>query len=410
MPKINIAASLLALLGLAACMAPGPDSGSDATFRDCEHCPVMVTIPAGAYLMGTADDQRLIDPRTGKPPTNDGPQHNVTFAQSFAVGQHEVTVAQFARFIAATGHETVDRCMEFSKENSFSIREDIVWDAVGFEQLPAQPVVCVSYFDAKAYANWLATQSGKAYRLPTEAEWEYAARAGATTPYFWGDSAADGCTYANIRSVGADAISKRQATADEQGFPCDDGYAQSSPVGSFAPNAWGIYDMQGNAWEWVEDCSHKDYYGAPNDGSAWLEDDGKACRFGVIRGGSFLNLVERSSVTVRAGRPRSGGATNMGFRVALGGISVAEGAQQAWLPRQAGDNSAGGQLFADNCAACHLSSGDLEGLYGKSRAELISTITDGGNNSMSMPAFQGRLSETEIAQLADYLRQVNNWQ
>lgn len=395
-------------LVLAGCTAQPVDTGP-AYFRDCAYCPEMLTIPAGSFLMGTAVEDRLIDPRTGEPATNDGPQHTVSFAQPFAIGRYEVTIGEFAEFVAATGHETVDRCMEFSKPGGFSIRKGINWQNTGFLQWPNQPVVCVSYYDAAAYAAWLSEQTGKPYRLPSEAEWEYAARAGATGPYYWGNEAAAACDYANVRSAGADTISKRQVEADKKGFPCDDGFRQSSPVGSFKPNALGLYDMQGNAWEWVADCNHKDYEGAPVDGSAWLEDDGKACRFGMIRSGSFLNLVERSTVTVRAGRPRSGGATNMGFRVALGENGATTSERQDWRPEDASDASAGAQLFADNCAACHINSRDFEGLYGTSRADLIDAISGGGNNTMSMPAFEGRLSAPEIAAIADYLRRSNGW-
>ena len=146
----------------------------------------MLTLPAGSFLMGTAEDQRIIDPRTDKPATNDGPQHRVSFAEPFSIGITEVTVQQFAAFVNDTGYKTVDRCMEFSKPNSFEIRKDISWGNTGFSQSPEHPVVCVSYYDAAAYADWLSERTGKNYRLPTEAEWEYAARAGSTAPLFLG--------------------------------------------------------------------------------------------------------------------------------------------------------------------------------------------------------------------------------
>ena len=175
--------------------------------------------------------------------------------------------------------------MEFSKKDSFSIRKDINWDNTGFEQLENSPVGCISYFDAVAYTNWLSAETGHIYRLPSEAEWEYAARAGSTTSYFWGSDEAEACAYANVRSAGAQAISKRQAQSDiDDGFPCDDQATDSATAGDYKPNDFGLYDMQGNVWEWVADCNHKSYEGAPTDGSAWLDD--KDCRFGVIRGGS----------------------------------------------------------------------------------------------------------------------------
>jgi formylglycine-generating enzyme required for sulfatase activity len=121
-----------------------------AEFRDCETCPVMVEVPAGDFLMGTAVEDRLIDPRTGKPARNDGPQHAVTFENPFAIGKYEVTVAEFGAFVEATGYATTDRCMEFSKEDSFSFNKELDWNNTGFDQAPDQPVVCVSFFDAEA--------------------------------------------------------------------------------------------------------------------------------------------------------------------------------------------------------------------------------------------------------------------
>ncbi len=403
-------AKLIPALLLATGCSVQPDNAPGA-FRDCTQCPEMLRLPPGEFLMGTAEDQRLIDPRTGAPATNDGPQHRVSLAEGFAIGRYEVTVAEFAEFVADSGYETVDRCMEFSKPGSFTISKNANWGNTGFRQSPDQPAVCVSYYDAEAYANWLAELTGRNYRLPTEAEWEYAARGGAATVYHWGSDTAAACDYANVRSTGADTISKRQLQADaDMGFPCDDSYVHSSPVGSFRSNGFDLYDMQGNAWEWVADCNHKDYAGAPTDGSAWLEESGKECRFGIIRGGSFLNLPERSSVTVRAGRPRSGGATNMGFRVALGSGGNASLNRREWNTDVAAGKGPGTELFADNCAACHLRSDDFEGLYGKSRKELADAIRNGGNNVMSMPAFDDVLSNAEINMLADYLRQANGWQ
>lgn len=403
-PRVATACWLIALL-LAGC-ALSTDKSAAPVRRDCDACPEMIELPGGVFMMGSAADQRLLDPRTGKPAKNDGPQHAVT-VPSFALSRYEVTVAEFAAFQAATGHQTVERCTEFSKPDSFTFSTTTSWSAPGFPQQDTQPVVCVSFFDAVAYTRWLSSTTGLPYRLPTEAEWEYAARAGSQTPYFWGTAAARTCEFANVRSPGADTISKRQAEADAvDGFPCDDGYTQSSPAGRFKPNAFGLYDMQGNVWEWVSDCNHKDYAGAPTDGSAWQE---AQCGFGIIRGGSFLNLPERSSVTVRAGRPRTGSATNMGFRVARGGtrqtvIPVAETVSAVEL-----GSGRGAKLFRDHCAACHLRSDDFEGLYGTTREALIATVTDGGNNVMSMPAFADRLSSAEIATLADYLRNQNNW-
>ena len=411
---IHRLAALLCALTLAGCASAPEQIPGSGEFRDCADCPVMVGLPAGNFLMGTATGEELIDPRTGRPAVNDQPQHRVSFAAPFTIGKHEVTMGEFGKFIAATGYIPSDGCMEFSEPESFSIDKNTDWLNTGFTQTGDHPVVCVSWFDAQAYTAWLSEITGSNYRLPTEAEWEYAARAGATGPYFWGPENREACRYSNVRSQGADTISTRQAESDvNDGFPCDDGTTQSSIVGSYAANGFNLHDMQGNAWEWVADCSHKDFEGAPTDGSAWLDDE--SCRFGVIRGGSFLNLVERSSVTVRAGRPRSGRATNMGFRVvrdivAAVDTSVEVDTSPAFGSTELMDiSSPGAQLFADNCAACHQESGNFSGIYGKDKESLVNAITFGGNNVMSMPAFDGRLKPDEIDLLARYLRDVNDW-
>jgi mono/diheme cytochrome c family protein len=177
--------------------------------------------------------------------------------------------------------------------------------------------------------------------------------------------------------------------------------------------------VQGNAWEWVEDCNHKDYGGAPTDGSAWLDelDAKEGCQFGVIRGGSYLNLVERSSVTVRAGRPQSGKATNMGFRIARGGATSnaaeplvsTESNTESGIAASTDANSAGALLFTENCSACHMIPTAYRGIYGKDQQSVESTIRAGGNNVMSMPAFGELLTDDEISELAKFVRALNGW-
>lgn len=370
----------------------------------------MVTVPAGRFLMGTAESDRLIDPRTGKPATNDGPQHEVRVEKPFAIGKYEVTVEEFAEFVTQTNHETKGGCMEFSPPASFSITDTVDWNDPGFNQPNNSPVGCVSFFDARAYTDWLSSVTGQNYRLPSESEWEYAARSGSTGPYFWGTANSLACMYANVRSTGAHTISKRQVEADKKGFPCDDGKPLSSVVGSFEPNSFGLHDMQGNVWEWVADCNHKDYDGAPTDGTAWIDDVDaeRGCQFGVIRGGSYLNLVERSSATVRAGRPQSGRGTNMGFRVVRGsGVSIDAGTRAA--TGNTFTDTPGARLFRDNCAACHVDRDTYRGIYGKDQESVERAIRGGGNNTMSMPAFGEVLRDDEIAEVAQYVRTQNGW-
>ena len=154
----------------------------------------------------------------------------------------------------------------------------------------------MNWYDAQAYVEWLSRKTGKTYRLPTEAEWEYAARAGTRTRYFFGDGDTDFCRYGN----GGDQTAKSKITGARGWItlPCTDGYAYTAPVGTFLPNSFGLYDMHGNAWQWLEDCWHETYERAPSDGSAWVSGD---CGSRVNRGGSWgwgppaLRAAARSS-------------------------------------------------------------------------------------------------------------------
>jgi formylglycine-generating enzyme required for sulfatase activity len=178
------------------------------------------------------------------------------------------------------------------------------------------PVVCVSWEDASAYAAWLTRRSGRNYRLLTEAEWEYAARAGTTTPRYWGDDANESCAYANT----ADLDAFRQVP-DAINWPfanCSDGRAHTAPVGSYRPNRFGLHDMLGNVWEWTQDCWNVNYTAAPADGSAWAAGD---CFMRVVRGGSWDDSPPGVRAAYRVGSPVVIRVYGRGFRVAAGSDS-----------------------------------------------------------------------------------------
>jgi formylglycine-generating enzyme required for sulfatase activity len=210
--------------------------GGGEPFRDVDGGPEMVVVPAGTFMMGSPDDER-------ERSAIEGPRHGVTFACPFAASRHAVTRGQFAAFVKATGQKTSDR-----------------WRKPGFMQDDSHPAVFVTWDAAGAFAAWMAEVTGWPYRLLTEAEWEYAARAGTATPYWWGAS-----------------ITPAQANYD--------GRYGTVPVGSFDPNPWGLYNMHGNVWEWCEDTWHGSYEGAPADGSAWIAEATETGR--VVRGGSW---------------------------------------------------------------------------------------------------------------------------
>ena len=212
-------------------------------FRDCPECPEMVVVPAGSFMMGSPSHE------AGRG-DDEGPRHRVTIEKPFAVGKYEVTFAEWDACVAdggCGGHRP----------------EDEGWGR------GRRPVINVNWDDAKAYVRWLNRKTGKQYRLPSEAEWEYAARAGTTTRYNWGDD-----------------IGRNRANCNGCGSRWD--RKQTAPVGSFRANVFGLHDVHGNVWEWVEDCLNYNYAGAPADGSPWT--DGDCTLAAVLRGGSWFGI------------------------------------------------------------------------------------------------------------------------
>ncbi len=239
--------------------------------------PEMVVIPAGTFRMGClSDDVSCYH--------DERPDHEVRISRAFALSKHEVTFAQWDACVSAGG------CGGYRPDGNVLGRG-------------GHPVVNVSWEDAKSYVSWLSREMGEVYRLPSESEWEYAARAGTVTKYSWGNE-----------------IGYNRANCDGCGSGWDD--EQTAPVGSFAPNAFGLHDMHGNVWEWVEDCWNENYRGAPSDGAAWTNDD---CIMRVVRGGSWdssprvLRSAGRTGFLYFAGRNRLTTIrmkNKVGFRVA----------------------------------------------------------------------------------------------
>jgi formylglycine-generating enzyme required for sulfatase activity len=221
-------------------------AGQGTLFQDCrggsEDCPVMVVIPSGQFLMGAPDNDPTSD-------ASEHPQHLVKI-QRFAVSKFDITFAEWSACVDAGG------CVHNTDP------DDAGWGRGN------RPVINVSWKDAQDYASWLSRMTGQRYRLLSEAEWEYVARAGTATAYFWGN--AIGAGNANCTGCGTRWDGK-----------------QTAPVGSFKPNAFGLYDMVGNVWQWVADCANADYRGAPADGSAWTTGD---CSYRVVRSGSWRSV------------------------------------------------------------------------------------------------------------------------
>jgi formylglycine-generating enzyme required for sulfatase activity len=251
--------ALIALLGwrMAVVAREAGEAKSTAIAKAFE----MITIPAGTFRMGAHEG------------SDEQPVHAVTIGKPFALGKYEVTFEAYDAFATATGR---------------SEPLDSRWGR------GERPVINVSWDDATAYAAWLSQQTGKTYRLPTEAEWEYAARAGSITKYPWGDE-----------------VGVNKANCDGCGSQWDN--QQTAPVGSFAANAFGLHDMHGNVWEWVQDCYHSSYEGAPADGAAREQCDSSSR---VLRGGSWLYYPARLRSALRYWDSASSSIDDRGFRLA----------------------------------------------------------------------------------------------
>lgn len=299
----------------AATTAP-PQAGS--TFRDCEGCPRMIIVPAGSFQMGSTrseQDWAVQQGRKRDSADREAPPHEVTISKPFAVGMYEVTRDEFFAFARETAWSAGKRCNTFEEVQGKYMRadrEDRDWRNSGQPQTGDHPVGCVTWDDASAFAVWLSRKTGQRYRLLSEAEWEYVARAGTHTYAYWGDdvSSPQSCKFANV--------------GDQTPFPngetwptrlsCNDGYWATSPVGKFLPNAFGVYDLLGNVWEWVDDCAHPNYEGAPVDGSAWTIQG--HCDARVLRGGAFYENGASIRAAVRGKSEPQLRFDNSGFRVA----------------------------------------------------------------------------------------------
>jgi formylglycine-generating enzyme required for sulfatase activity len=286
------------------------------SFRDCPTCPQMTWVPAGSFTMGVsaADEQR-----EGMPAVVRGraqPLHQVTFKAPFAVGTFPVTRGEYRAFVQETGRATKDSCYTQHVTDGHSVYEDATgysWRDPGIPQTDDHPVVCVDFGDATAYAAWLSRKTGHAYRLLSEAEFEYAARGGTRTLFFWGDDRDKACTYANVQDLaGGRSLGDVPMTRDYRA-QCDDGYVFTSPVGHFKPNPYGLYDMTGEVWEWVADCWNKTYDGAPTDGSPALTGD---CDLHPTAGGSYGNVIWYAHAGARAFKDYDYRGHSFGFRVA----------------------------------------------------------------------------------------------
>jgi formylglycine-generating enzyme required for sulfatase activity len=264
----------------------------------------MTVLPAGSFVMGSPEGEELRS-------SQEGPRHTVTIPRPFAMAIYDVTRDQYAAFVRETGRKPGKACIVF-QDGGARETDGASWTSPGFPQTGRDPVLCDDWNDVHDYIRWLNAKLGRAgaraYRLPTEAEWEYADRAGTATRFYWGDDDRDACRYGNT----ADAAAKRSYPFLKT-VNCDDGFAATSPVGSFPPNGFGLYDMAGDVFDWIEDCWHPSYDGAPTDGSAWTTGD---CQEHVIRGGSLGHVPRLMRSAYRFKDPVDHRSVFLGFRLA----------------------------------------------------------------------------------------------
>jgi formylglycine-generating enzyme required for sulfatase activity len=270
-----------------------PASGQ--VFRDCPTCPLMKVLAAGDFQQGT--------PAGADALAFEMPQHKVTITHAFAAGVYDVTVGEYSEFVAATG-VGANSCATY--DGAWRVSPSVTWRNAIESQTPSHPVSCVSWQDAKDYAAWLSHTTHQTYRLPSASEWEYAARAGSEAQVPW-TTPAGACSYANV----ADQTAARHY----QGWkvlPCADEFVQSAPVGSFKENAFGLYDMLGNVFQWTEDCWTDNYQGAPIDGSAQSAGD---CTQHELRGGSWFTQPDFVRTSYRNRFEGNYRSTSIGFRL-----------------------------------------------------------------------------------------------
>ncbi len=290
------------------------------TFKDCPDCPEMVVIPAGAFMIGSPENEKGHYPE-------EGPQQKVNIKE-FAVGKFVITKGQWVVFVNETKRPATGGCswaaLPGDTGKPWYPNPAANWNNIGFMQETSHPVVCITWYDAQDYVTWLSNKTGFTYRLLSEAEWEYAARAGTTTAYYWGDSASHEYANYGVDTTWGIGLAKGR-----------DKWMSTSPVGSFPPNAFGLYDMFGNVNQYLADCFEGSYTNIPTDGSAYKTDvqlkmtgdlssmnGTNSCSYRMVRGGNFGDPPQFLRSAFRSWTPGPGAtiksysSSALGFRVA----------------------------------------------------------------------------------------------
>ena len=280
--------------------APAPKAAAatpGTVIRDCPTCLLLTVLPSGRFQQGA--------PATGSDATPiERPQHWVTIGYPLAMSTNDVTVGDFREFATATGRD-MQGCDIY--DGAWRHRANADWTDPGFPQGATNPVTCVSWDDAVAYAQWLTAKTGHRYRLPSASEWEFAARAGSKDVRPWKPDGADACVDANVADQSA-----AHRYPGWSVFSCSDGYVYTAPVGSFKANAFGLTDMLGNVFQWTQDCWRDDYMDAPTDGSARADGD---CGQREMRGGSWFSSPSYVTASYRNHFAQAYRTSSVGFRL-----------------------------------------------------------------------------------------------
>jgi formylglycine-generating enzyme required for sulfatase activity len=270
-------------------------AGPGSRIHDCPSCPAMRVLPTGRFKQGLEG---------GAADSSESPAHEVVINYALAMSSTDVTVGEYREFAAATQRDLTG-CNVY--DGHWQFQRNAGWQAPGFEQNETQPVTCVSWDDAVAYTGWLSQKGGHQYRLPSASEWEFAARTGGAQLQPWGDEAAAACAHANVADERA-----AQRYPGWHVFPCTDGYVNTAPAGSFSANSFGLQDLLGNVFQWVQDCWHDDYLGAPGDGAP--RQDGP-CDERELRGGSWFTAPQFVTAAYRDRFAHGYRSSTVGFRV-----------------------------------------------------------------------------------------------
>lgn len=317
---LGAAMTLTALSQILVFLTPkskNPSTLEGGAFIDCFECPPMRMIPSGSFVMGAREDELAGFERVGSDESDEPdarrfldekPSRTVRI-DSFAIGETEVTLKQWAEFVGSTGYQTSGFCWWLDHLGHDSFAPRLNWRNASFDQDASHPVVCLTWWDAQAYATWLSNKTGQRYRLPSEAEWEYVARGGSSLEFFWGREGSKACKNANIADL------EFQNSSNGDYFHCKDGvnYTASVTDARFAANEFGVKHMIGNVSEWVTDCYHDSYDGAPKTGAPWTSGD---CSSRVIRGGSWLDGPGSARSAGRSAVVAIGRTIYLGFRIA----------------------------------------------------------------------------------------------